>query len=110
MDGGSSLNLIYEEPLQKMLCERSRIEPSYTTFKGIILGKEARCSGKITLDIVFGTPNNYRSEELIDESNLCDIFPIYFVPTRWALWNFTAFAHFFLLIISQVMSFGAISI
>jgi hypothetical protein len=64
MDGGSSLNLIYEDTLDKMQIDKSRIEQSRTTFKGIIPGREARCSGKITLDVVFGTPDNYRSEEI----------------------------------------------
>jgi hypothetical protein len=64
MDGGSSLNLIYEDTLDKMHIDKSRIERSTTTFKGIVPGREARCSGKITLDIVFGTSDNYRSKEI----------------------------------------------
>src|SRR3954468_577508 len=64
MDGGSGLNLIYEETLQKMEIDWSRIERSSTTFRGIIPSREARCTGKITLDVVFGTPDNYRSEEV----------------------------------------------
>ena len=36
MDGGSGLNLIYEETLQKMDIDWSRIERSSTTFRGII--------------------------------------------------------------------------
>ena len=36
MDGGSGLNLIYEETLQKMEIDWSRIEQSSTTFRGII--------------------------------------------------------------------------
>ena len=36
-----------------------------TTFKGVILGVEARCTGSITLEVVFGSPDNFRSEELI---------------------------------------------
>ena len=64
MDGGSGLNLIYEETLQKMEIDWNRIERSSTTFRGIILSREARCTGKITLDVVFGTPDNYRSEEV----------------------------------------------
>ena len=63
MDGGSGLNLIYEETLQKMEIDRNRIEQSSTTFRGFIPSQEARCAGKITLDVVFGTPENYRSEE-----------------------------------------------
>jgi hypothetical protein len=64
MDGGSSLNLIYKDTLDKMHIDKSRIERSTTTFKGIVPGREARCSGKITLDIVFGTSDNYRFEEI----------------------------------------------
>ena len=64
MDGGSGLNLIYEETLQKMEVDWSRIERSSTTFRGIIPSREVRCTGKITLDVVFGSPDNYRSEEV----------------------------------------------
>ena len=64
MDGGSGLNLIYEETLNKMEIDKSRIERSSTTFRGIIPSREARCARKITLDVVFGTPENYRSEEI----------------------------------------------
>ena len=42
----------------------SRVKRSSTTFRGIIPSREARCIGKITLDVVFGTSDNYRSEEI----------------------------------------------
>ena len=76
MDGGSGLNLIYEGTLRKMEIDKSRIEQSSTTFRGIIPSREARCAGKITLDVVFGTPENYRSEEIVfqvwkDKCSLC---------------------------------------
>ena len=64
MDGGSGLNLVYEDTLHKMEIDRSRIEQSSTTFRGIIPSREARHAGKITLDVVFGMPDNYRSEEV----------------------------------------------
>lgn len=64
MDRGSSLNHIYEETLQNMKFDKSRIQPSKTTFKGIIPGKEVRYTGKVTLDVVFETPGNYRIEAL----------------------------------------------
>ena len=64
MDSGSGLNLMYKETLNKMEIDRSRIEQSSTTFRGIIPSREARCAGKITLDVVFDTPENYRSEEI----------------------------------------------
>ena len=58
MDGGSGLNLIYKDTLHKMQFDRSRVEQSYTPFWGIIPGREARCPGRVTLDVVFGTPKN----------------------------------------------------
>ena len=64
MDSGSGLNLIYEETLQKMEIDWNCIEQSSTTFRGIIPSREARCAGKITLDVLFGTPENYRSKEI----------------------------------------------
>ena len=64
MGGGSGLNLIYEETLKKMEIDKSCIEQSGTTFRGIIPSREARCAGKITLDVVFGTPENYQSKEI----------------------------------------------
>ena len=64
MDGGGGLNLIYEDTLNKIEIDRSRIEESNMTFRGIIASREARCTGKITFDVVFGTPENYRSKEI----------------------------------------------
>ena len=87
MDEGSSLNLIYADTVKKMHIDPARIKPSSTTFKGIILGVEAQCSGSVTLDVVFGTPENFRSEELI-----FDIVP--FRSGYHALLGRTAFARF----------------
>jgi hypothetical protein len=65
MDGGSSLSLIYKDTMRKMVIDPSRIKPSNTTFKGVIPEVEARCTGTVTLDVVFGSPDNFRSEDLI---------------------------------------------
>ena len=46
MDGGSGLNLIYEETLQKMEIDWNRIEQSSTTFRGIIPSREHAVLGK----------------------------------------------------------------
>ena len=35
------------------------------TFKGVIPGVEANCTGSVTLEVVFGSSDNFRSEELI---------------------------------------------
>lgn len=65
MDGGSSLNLLYQDTVYKMGIDPSRIKPTKTTLKGVIPGVDARCSGSITLEVVFGSPDNFRSEDLI---------------------------------------------
>ena len=65
MDRGSSLNLLYQDIVRKMGIDPSKIKPMKTTFKGVIPGVEARCTGSITLEVVFGPPDNYRNEELI---------------------------------------------
>ena len=70
MDGGSSLNLLYQDTVRKMGIDPSRIKPTKTTFKGVIPGVEARCTGSIALEDIFGSPDNFQSEDLI-----FDIFP-----------------------------------
>ena len=44
--------------------DTSRIKPTKTTFKGVTPNVEARCTGSITLEVVFGSPDNFRSEDL----------------------------------------------
>ena len=51
IDGGSSLNLLYQDTVRKMGIN--------TTFKGVIPGVEANCTGSVTLEVVFGSPDNF---------------------------------------------------
>ena len=55
--------------------------------QAVIPGVEARCTGSITLEVVFGSPDNFRSEELI-----FDIVP--FRSGYHALLRRTVFARF----------------
>ena len=87
MDGGSSLNLIYKDTVRRMGINPSRISQSNTTFEGVILGVEAYGRGSIVLEVTFGSPGNYRSEEL-----LFTIAP--FQSGYHALLGRTAFARF----------------
>ena len=73
--------------MRKMGINPSQIKPTKTTFKGVIPRVEARSTGSITLEVVFGSPNNFRSEELI-----FDIVP--FRSSYHALLGRTAFARF----------------
>ena len=65
MDGDNNLNLLYQDTIRKMGIDPSRIKPTKTTFKGVIPGVEARCTGSLKLEVVFGSPDNFRSEDLI---------------------------------------------
>src|SRR4051812_15787305 len=87
MDGGSSLNLLYQDKVQKMGIDPSRIKPTKMTFKGAIPGVEANCTSSVTLEVVFGSLDNFRSEKLI-----FDIVP--FRSGYHALLGRTAFAKF----------------
>ena len=59
MDGSSSLNLLYQDTVRKMGIDPSRIKPTKTTFKEVIPDVEARCTGSIMLEVVFGSPDNF---------------------------------------------------
>ena len=87
MDGGSSLNLLYQDTVRKMGIDPLRIKPTKTTFKGVIPGVEAHCTGSITLEVVFGSPDNFQSEELI-------FYIVPFCSGYHALLGRTVFARF----------------
>ena len=46
MDGGSRLNLIYEDMLNKMQMDKSRIDESNTYFRGIIPSRGSNMLGE----------------------------------------------------------------
>ena len=65
MDGGSSLNLIYEVTVRKMGIDPSRISKINTTFEGVIPGVEAYSRGSVILEVTFGSLGNSKREELV---------------------------------------------
>ena len=65
MDDGISLNLIYQDTVRGMGIDPSRISQSNTTFEGVIPGVQAHCRGSLVLEVIFGSPGNFRSEELL---------------------------------------------
>ena len=64
MDGGSSLNLIYQDTIRKMGIDPTKICHSNTTFKGVTPGPGAHCTGSLLLEVIFSFPDNFRSENL----------------------------------------------
>ena len=64
MDGGSSLNLIYQDTIREMGIDPAKICHSNTTFKGVTPGPGAHCTGSLLLEVIFGVPDNLHSENL----------------------------------------------
>ena len=64
MDGGSDLNLLYQDTIRGMGIDPTKNCHSNTTFKGVTPGPGAHCTGSLLLKVIFGFPNNFRSEHL----------------------------------------------
>jgi hypothetical protein len=64
IDGGSSLNLIYVDTLRKIKIPMDNVLPTETSFHRIVLGKPTYPLGVIHLDVIFGTPSNFRKEKI----------------------------------------------
>jgi hypothetical protein len=67
MDGGSSLNIIYDETLGLLQIDLSMIRVSAAPFHGIIPGKHVQSLGQLDLPVCFRTPSNFRKETLTFE-------------------------------------------
>ncbi|KAK1664688.1 hypothetical protein QYE76_052847 [Lolium multiflorum] len=64
MDGGSGLNLLFASTMKAMGLTVDMLKESDTGFHGIIPTRPAYSLGKISLDVVFGTPSNFRKEKI----------------------------------------------
>ncbi|KAK1662943.1 hypothetical protein QYE76_051102 [Lolium multiflorum] len=64
MDEGSGLNLLFANTMKAMGLTVDMLRESDTGFHGIIPTRPAYSLGKTSLDVVFGTPNNFRKEKI----------------------------------------------
>jgi hypothetical protein len=64
MDGGSGLNLLFASTMRAMGLTVDMLKESDTGFHGIIPTRPAYSLGKTSLDVVFGTPSNFRKERI----------------------------------------------
>ncbi|KAK1608130.1 hypothetical protein QYE76_031803 [Lolium multiflorum] len=64
MDGGSGLNLLFANTMRAMGLTVDMLRESDTGFHGIIPTRPAYSLGKTSLDVVFGTPTNFRREKI----------------------------------------------
>jgi hypothetical protein len=93
IDGGSSINILYRDTMQKLGITESQLQPSRTTFHGIVPGLSCSPMGKIRLDVLFGPRENFRREpiwfEVVDLSS-----PYHAILGRPALAKFMAVPHY----------------
>ncbi|XP_066341996.1 uncharacterized protein [Miscanthus floridulus] len=64
MDGGSSINILYNDAFQKPSVGAGKLCPSHSLFQGIVPGRRVTPHGTITLSIMFGDQVHYRKETL----------------------------------------------
>src|SRR3954467_8331454 len=64
MDGGSGLNLIYQDTIHHMGINPTRIHRSKTSFQAVTPGPDTHCMGFLRLEVIFGSTNNFRIEKL----------------------------------------------
>ncbi|XP_044318555.1 uncharacterized protein [Triticum aestivum] len=65
MDGGSDLNLLYPDTIRKLGIDPTKLRHSRTSFKGVTPGPYAKSTGSLLLEVMFGSPDNFRREKLI---------------------------------------------
>ena len=64
MDGGRIINLMFASTLRAMRIPMTCLEVSDTTFHGIVPGKGVYPLGKINLDVIFCTLQNFWRERI----------------------------------------------
>jgi hypothetical protein len=64
IDNGSSITIMYRDTMQKLGIKENMLEPSQTTFHGIVPGLSCAPMGKIRIDVIFGYRDNCRVENL----------------------------------------------
>ena len=60
IDGGSSINILYRDTLEKLNVKRKQLMPTRTMFHGIVPGLSCAPIGKIKIDVLFGDKDHFR--------------------------------------------------
>ena len=64
MDDGSDLNLLYQDTIHKLGVNPAIIRHGNTSFQGVTPGPDTQSMGSISLEVTFGSPDNFRCEKL----------------------------------------------
>ena len=63
-DGHSDLNLIYQDTIRKLGVNPATIYHRNTSFQGVMPDPDTQSMGSLSLEVKFGSPDNFRSEKL----------------------------------------------
>ncbi|KAI4963557.1 hypothetical protein ZWY2020_002789 [Hordeum vulgare] len=73
VDGGSNINILYRDTMQKLGILESELEPTRTVFHDIVPSLSCLSIDRVRLDVLFGTVKNFRREliwfEVVDLSS-----------------------------------------
>ena len=59
IDGGSSINILYKDTMEKLGIKRRQLQSSRTVFHGIVPGLSCSPIGKILIDVLFGGQRSF---------------------------------------------------
>ena len=92
IDNGSRINILYKDTMHKLGVTENMLQPSRTTFHGIVPGLSCSPMGKVRIDVLFGTKENCRVENI--EFEVVDLdSPYHALLGRPALAKFMASTH-----------------
>ena len=93
IDGGSSINILYKDTMEKLGIKQRQLQPSRTVFHGIVPGLSCSPIGRIQMDVLFGDKDHFRREpvwfEVLDFES-----PYHALLGRPALAKFMAVPHY----------------
>ncbi|KAK1667035.1 hypothetical protein QYE76_055194 [Lolium multiflorum] len=69
VDNGSSINIMYRQTMHTLGITQNMLEPSHTTFHGIVPGLSCSPTGKVRVDVLFDCRDNCRVENILFEAD-----------------------------------------
>src|SRR4051812_16128917 len=109
INGGSSINILYKDTMEKLGIKQRQLQNSRTVFHGIVLGLSCSPIGKILIDVLFGDKDHFRREpvwfEVVDLES-----PYHALLSRPALAKFMAVPHYAYLKMKMPSSKGILTI
>src|SRR3954463_5001146 len=92
IDGGSAINILYRDTMVKLGISESELEPSITVFHGIVPGLSCTPLGRIWLEVLFGSEDNFPQEPIwFEVADLSSTYHLLFGSSAIAKFMFNVF-------------------